>query len=99
MVERSGQRHVATPLVPKHGGTKAAYGRIGMIIPDLEKEGYWLDHLEVRVISPSDPIAKAIEEVCRRYPSRLSPRYSGTQLGRLSIEGAYIYRLPVKMAG
>jgi hypothetical protein len=83
--------YLVTPLVPKEGGRKAAYGRVGPVIRAMQKEGGWIDPDEVKVISPHDPIAKDI--VAQQHGRRLGVpiRYQGSRLGELAVDEAYIY--------
>ena len=56
-----------------------------------------IDPLEIKLIGPSNPIAQDVLAILRRAPGpRVSPiRWRGTRLGNVSVEGAYLYPLPV----
>jgi hypothetical protein len=88
--------YLVTSLVGEDGAKKPAYRRVTPAIRQLQSEGVWLDPFEVKVIGPTDPVAQAILDVQRVYPGgRLATRYGGASLGGLSIDGAYLYPLPV----
>jgi hypothetical protein len=57
----------------------------------------WIDPLEVKLIGPSNPIARDVLDILSRTPGpRVSPiRWNGQRLGNTSIDGAYLYPLPV----
>ena len=56
----------------------------------------WLDPLEVKLIGPTNPIAKDVLAIHTRVPGpRMSPlHWGGKVLGSVNVEGAYLYPLP-----
>jgi hypothetical protein len=86
--------YIATPLVGEDGAKKKAYRRVDTTVRDLQRSGFWIDLLEVKVIHPGDSVAKAMVEINQRYPATRPIWYGETRLGRLSIDGAYIYPPP-----
>jgi len=56
-----------------------------------------INPLEVKLIGPSNPIARDVLAILSRAPGpRVSPiRWNGIRLGNTSIEEAYLYPLPV----
>jgi hypothetical protein len=56
----------------------------------------WLDPLEVRLIGPTNPIARDVLAFQQRAANLgVSPsKWSGTQLGNVSVDGAYLYPPP-----
>jgi hypothetical protein len=68
---------------------------VNSVIRALQQEAFWLDPQEVKVISPTDPIAKDVRDLYRRYPGPMPIRFGGTSLGGMPVEGAYIYPPPV----
>jgi hypothetical protein len=55
-----------------------------------------IDPLEVKLIGPSNPIAKDVLAIHNRASgAKVSPiRWGGKQLGNVSVEEAYLYPLP-----
>jgi hypothetical protein len=72
-----------------------AYRRLLTLIRQMP-EPHWIAPLEVRLIAPSHPIAKDVLAIHNRASgSKASPiRWSGSQLGNLGVEAAYLYPLP-----
>jgi hypothetical protein len=76
--------------------TDAAYGEVLRIAEEM-KDDYYIDPFRVKLIRTSDPIAKAIVEIYRRFPGRTPPRSPGPVLGGVPVAEAYIYPpLPAK---
>jgi hypothetical protein len=57
---------------------------------------HWIDPLEVKLIGPSNPIAKDVLAIHNRAPaSNVNPiQWGGKVLGNVNVEGAYLYPLP-----
>jgi hypothetical protein len=72
-----------------------AYARLFTLIRQMPGP-HWIDPLEVRLIGPSNPMARDVLAIQSRAPgSNTSPiRWDGNLLGNVSIEGAYLYPLP-----
>ena len=83
--------YIATPLVPKEGGTREAYGRINAVFRQMP-EPFGIDPFQIRAVSPSSPVGEAVVYWQKRYPGKGPFRYPGYRLGDVNIEGAYIYR-------
>ena len=83
--------YLATPLVGETGATRPAYRRVNDVIRALEKEGFGISPLEVKLIGPDDPIAKDVIAVRDRNPVRSPIWFRGNRLGELGVEEAYIY--------
>lgn len=92
------QFYIVSSAVDTDGLTKA-YGKLHALIRAMPKP-FWIDPLEVKLISPIDPIAKDVLDIQRRFPgAAASPiRWEGITLGNVSIEGAYLYPLPASVA-
>jgi hypothetical protein len=90
--------HVVTPLVDDEGLVQA-YRRLHPVVWGMS-EPRSIDPLEIRLIGPSNPIAHDVLAILRRVPGpRASPiRWGGITLGNVSVEGAYLYALPVATA-
>jgi hypothetical protein len=72
-----------------------AYRRLYTIIRQVCRP-LWLDPLEVKLIGPSNPIAKDVLAIHNHAPGqRGCPiRWGGKQLGKVPVEEAYLYPLP-----
>ena len=83
--------YLVTSLVSEDGATREAYGRVIDVTDAMRREGFVFDPFDVKVIAPSNPIAKAA--VAARDPSpgkRVIP-FRGSRLGKLAVDEAYIY--------
>jgi hypothetical protein len=83
---------VATDLVDRVGPA-AAYGAVQASLQKLDE--LWLSSSEIKVVSPSNPIAKDVLTIMARYPGRLSTRFGGRTLGSMEVEQTYIYSAQV----
>jgi hypothetical protein len=62
-----------------------------------ELKDHYIDPFRVKVISPDDPVARAVMDVYRRFPGRKPPRFDGTIFGGSAAAEVYIYPpLPAK---
>jgi hypothetical protein len=57
----------------------------------LEMRTPYLDPFQVKLIKGEGPLARAVMQVHQRYSGRVAINYSGSYLGGMSIEGAYLY--------
>jgi hypothetical protein len=71
------------------GNFDVAYGEVLRRLSS--KRSQWLDPFQIKLISSSDPIARAAMEIRDRYPAKIPTRYNGSSLGGISIDSAYIY--------
>src|SRR5438132_469581 len=87
--------YIVSPVVDAEGLTQA-YRRLHPLVR-AGPEPLGIDPLEIKLIGPSNPIAQDVLAIYRRAPGpRVSPiRWGGKQLGNASVEGAYLYPLPV----
>jgi hypothetical protein len=83
--------YLATPLVGEDGATRAAYRRVNAVILQAQEDSCRIDPLEVKVIAPGNPIAKAAAAVRDRQAGIGPTWFRGDRLGGLSVEAAYIY--------
>lgn len=81
--------YLASPVV-EHQGIGAAYRRIHTLVRQMPQP-FSIGPFEVKAVGPEEPIAEALLDLQRRHPGRSSFHYSGSQLGGVDIEGAYIY--------
>ncbi len=86
--------YVVSPDVEAEGLAQA-YRRLHLLIRRMPQP-FRIDPLEVRLIGPTDPIARDVLDIHSRVPGpRACPiRWGGTRLGNVGIEGAYLYPLP-----
>jgi hypothetical protein len=87
--------YIVSPVVDSESLTQA-YRQIHPVVwamPQL----CWIDPLAVKLIGPSDPIAKDVLAILGRTPAHQvwPSRWRGKRLGNLSIDGAYLYPPPV----
>src|SRR5262245_29720675 len=87
--------YIVSPVVDDEGLAQA-YRRLHPLIRRV-REPLGIDPMEIRLIGPSNPIAKDVLAIHGRAPSpHVSPiRWGGKRLGNVSVEGAYLYPLPV----
>ena len=52
-----------------------------------------IDPFEVKLVSPGDPVAKAVIDFLSKQHARVATRVRGTNIGNIYIENAYIYFL------
>jgi hypothetical protein len=83
--------YLVTPLVGEDGATSQAYGRVSPLILKMHHEGNWIDPDEVKVIGPTDPIAKDVLGYRRHRPGRVLSWHRGYRLGEMDVEEAYVY--------
>jgi len=76
-------------------GLAQAYRRLHPLVRALPPS-CGIDPLAIRLIGPTNPIAKDVLAIHSRAPGlRVCPsRWGGTRLGNLNIEGVYLYPLP-----
>ncbi len=80
--------YVATDIVDRDGPA-AAYRAVHASLRKLGDP--WVASSEIKVVSPSNPIAKDVLAIMARHPGRLATRYGGKTLGSMAIEQVYIY--------
>lgn len=88
--------YIATPLVSKDGGKRPAYRRVNNVVREMQKEGFWIDPFEIKVIGPHDLIAKDMLAHRVSRPTRIPTRFEGARLGELAVDEAYIYPPPLE---
>jgi hypothetical protein len=86
--------YVASAVVDDEGLAKA-YRKLHPLVRVLPQP-CWVDPLEIKLIGPSNPIAKdVLAAQARAGGPGVSPlRWRGKRLGTVSIEEAYFYPLP-----
>jgi hypothetical protein len=83
--------YLATSLVGEDGATLPAYRRVNRVIREMQKNGFSIDPLEIKVIGPHDPIAKDMLAQRGNYYASFPARFNGSRLGELAVDEAYIY--------
>jgi hypothetical protein len=85
--------YVVSPLWEKEGSF-VGYQQLHTSIRRLGPE--WIDPSEVRLIGPTNPIARDVLAAHRRTAgTKASPTWwGGTHLGNVTVEDAYLYPLP-----
>jgi hypothetical protein len=85
--------YIASPAA-ESASANGGYGRLFTLIRQMP-EPHWIDPLEVRLIGPNHPITKDVLAIHNLATSpKTSPiQWSGRVLGKLYIDGAYLYPL------
>jgi hypothetical protein len=83
--------YVATPLVPREGGTREAYRRIVAAYREMP-EAFSIGPLQIRAVAPSSPVGGAVLDLQKRHPGKGPIRYGDGLLGNVPAEATYIYR-------
>jgi hypothetical protein len=86
--------YMVSPMVDAEGIINA-YRRLQPLVRAMPQP-FSIDVLKIRLIGPSDPIAQDVLASLARMPGAgVGPiRWSGTWLGNVSIDGAYLYPVP-----
>jgi hypothetical protein len=86
--------YVVSPVVDAEGITEA-YRKLHPLVWAMPRLS-WIDPLGIRLIGPSNPIARDVLAILGRSPGpRGGPvRWGGTRLGNQSVEETYLYPLP-----
>jgi hypothetical protein len=86
--------YIVAPAVDTDGILQA-YRRLHPLVRAMPQP-FGIDALEIKLIGPSDPIARDVTTIPGRVPgSRDYPiRWGGIQLGDISVEAAYLYLAP-----
>jgi hypothetical protein len=82
---------LATPLVDEKGRL-ATYAYLRKLLDSIQPLS--LSTHNISVVSPRDPLVKALREAQRAAADSDDVRFSGAMIGGTYIEDAYLYRLP-----
>jgi hypothetical protein len=87
--------YIVSPVVEAEGLAKA-YRKLHPLVRAMPQP-LWIDPLEIKLIGPANPIAQDVLAIHNRAGgARTCPlRWDGKKLGNVSINGAYLYPLPV----
>lgn len=89
--------YLASPIVDSEGPLEA-YGRVHAVTRQLSPP-LWIGPFEVRLIGARHAITKDVLNLLGRYRGPMTMNLDGAPLGRVSIDGAYLYPLPAAVAG
>ena len=67
----------------------AAYGEVLRLASQMANP--YLDPFRVKLIPTSDPLARAVQDIHRRYPGTMATRFGGKVFGGIGVDGVYIY--------
>lgn len=82
---------LATPLVDEKGRL-ATYAHLRKLLDSIQPLN--LSTHNISVLSPRDPLAKAVRGALRIASDSEDVRFSGAMIGGTYVEDAYLYRLP-----
>jgi len=82
---------LATPLVDEKGRL-ATYAHLRKILDSIQPLN--LSTHNISVLSPRDPLVKAVRGALRIASDSEDVRFSGAMVGGTYVEDAYLYRLP-----
>jgi hypothetical protein len=84
--------YIATPLTDED--PIKAYRRVHLIIRDMPGP-HWIDPFDVKLVSPTSPVAKTALEIRRRFPTKdvMHSVYRRPEESELGTEEAYVYPL------
>jgi hypothetical protein len=70
-------------------GITAAYKLVHMALRRLTN--VWINRFEVKLVSPTNPVAKAVTDLLSKQHSPVPTQVRGMNLGDVYLENAYIY--------
>ncbi len=79
-------------------GHSAAFRAIHPVFVKFKLRAPWVSLLELKLVGPTDPVAADIMEINRKYPGRGPTRTRRPQLGGMSVDEAYVYPTPGRIA-
>jgi hypothetical protein len=82
--------YLVSPLFEKDGIRKG-YRRVHTVIRQIPDEPFRIDPFDVKLVDPSESIAKVLVDMQRRHTGWTPFFYGGPSLPGRSIEGAYCY--------
>jgi hypothetical protein len=74
-----------------------AYGEVVRIFGDKKRPG--MDIFQIKVAGLDNPLVKGVCDLQRAYPNVAGSHLWTRRLGEVMVEDAYIYPLPVSVAG
>jgi hypothetical protein len=82
--------YLVTPAVDEEGQFKA-YRRIHPVLWGMWQENLSIHPFDIKLVGPSEPVAKALADVYEHHPRMILNRYNGARLGNVALDAAYIY--------
>src|SRR5262245_2433826 len=76
--------YIASPLVNARRGPLAAYRRVDEVMSRLP-EPPWIGPSQIKLVEPSSPVSKAIQDVQRRVRGPSAARCEADQLGDVEV--------------
>jgi hypothetical protein len=83
--------HVASDQI-NDSNTRKMYGEVNRVATEMQDP--WFDQMRVKLVGTDDEFARAVMDLQRKYPRKLPTRHY-SYLGRLSIDAAWVYPIPV----
>ena len=83
--------YVVSPL--KDVDSRQARGLLRAVFQQMPRP-LWIDEFGIRLLGPSDPMARGALELYKQGPQEFPMIYRGNWLGNKSIEGGYLYPAP-----
>jgi hypothetical protein len=71
-------------------GTRDAYGRVFKVMRQLQQP-LWVESTDVKIVGPSEPIAKAVLDYLAHQTVNLRTWFRRTRLGGVAIDSALVY--------
>ncbi len=89
--------YIVSPIAESIAWSEA-YGQFSSLIVEMDLD--WVDRFTVKLIGPNHPMAKAVLAIHADHVGKKARpiHWSGPMLGNVSIEGAFLYPLPVLAA-
>ena len=88
--------HIASPEADEKG-LQYAYGALAKALDGLDADAsHWMERIDsadVKMLRTTEPLARGLADVNRRYPGPCPTWFNGPDLGGVAIDGAYLYPL------
>jgi hypothetical protein len=81
--------YLASPVVDARGA-HWVYRRLLPIVRGMPQP-FGIDPSAVKAIETSDPVARAVRDLNRRFPAQRPLRFDADELGGVSVQGGYLY--------
>ncbi len=85
--------YLASPFVDEEGALRA-YRHVLPLIRQMPQPSA-IDPFEIKLIGAANPLAQEMAAIGARYPGKSPFWFRGDRLGNLTVEGAYIYPVPI----
>jgi hypothetical protein len=90
--------YIVSPLVASQGATEA-YKQTHALVREIPQP-FSINVFCIKLTAPDHPIAKDLAAIISRPPAAPTCpiRWPGIHIGSMSIEGAYVYRVPTSVS-